>query len=91
MSISTWVRGVGSRESPWRNYRDVQWTGRHSRHRKQNVWRPGGVKSKEFNVAKSGMQVCIEEKTVRDDKGKQVVTRSKAPSPSMPGNLHFIL
>lgn len=55
------------------------------------MWRPGGVKSKEFNVAKSGMQVCIEEKTVRDDKGKQVVTRSKAPSPSMPGNLHFIL
>lgn len=44
------------------------------------------MKSKEFDVAKSGSQVCIEEKTVRDDKGKQVVPRS-----SMPVNLHFIL
>lgn len=46
------------------------WTGHRSRQRKQNVWRPGGVKSKDFDVAKGGAQVCIEEKTVRDDKGK---------------------
>lgn len=55
------------------------------------MWRPGGVKSKEFEVAKGGMQVCIEEKTVRDDKGKQLMTISRVTSPSMPVNLHSIL
>lgn len=49
------------------------------------------MKSKEFGVAKGGTQVCIEEKTVRDDKGKQMVTRSRGPLPFMPVNLHFIL
>ena len=29
-----------------------------------NAWRPKVVKSKEFDVTKSGMQICLEEKTV---------------------------
>lgn len=38
--------------------------GQHSRQRKQNVQQLRGTKSKEFDVAKGGMQAYIKEKTI---------------------------
>lgn len=70
MSISTWVSGGRVKRESMEELQRCAVDRPSFQAKETECVEAWSVKSKEFDVAKGGTQVCIEEKTVRDDKGK---------------------